>query len=288
MKYHNPEIPEGINLTNEHPLKDFFIMLAGISGAIIAAIFMLSLLADYFVGYIPFSVEQQLAQRFNQQISSAPNQQDTKVESYLQNLADQLAQAQQLPNDMSITVHYVDDDTINALATLGGNIIVFRGLLEKMPNENTLAMVVGHEIAHIKHRDPIISMGRGITVGIALMSIAGFGDSAVSQQLIAQIGQLTALNFSRQQEQDADAESLQALLNHYGHTLEAERLFEVFIAQEDELELPAFLSTHPQNEDRINAIKKQQRNQSSNVQVTALPTWLKDLLSKQRVKQEQK
>ena len=47
-----------------------------------------------------------------------------------------------LPKDMSITVHYSTDKTVNAMATLVGNIIIFQGLIDVLPNENALAMVM--------------------------------------------------------------------------------------------------------------------------------------------------
>ncbi len=60
MEYSNPEIPEGINITKEHPLKEFFILTTGVLAAITIAVVILSLLAEKLAVYVPFSVEQQL------------------------------------------------------------------------------------------------------------------------------------------------------------------------------------------------------------------------------------
>ena len=64
-------------------------------------------------------------------------------------------------------MHYDASDTVNAFATLGGHVVIYRGLLEKLPNENVVAMVVAHEIAHIKHRDPVAALGRGVAITLA-------------------------------------------------------------------------------------------------------------------------
>ena len=60
----------------------------------------------------------------------------------------------------------------NAYATLGGNIILTRELINSMSSENALSMVLAHEIAHIKHRDPIRSAGSQVFL-YAMFSILG-------------------------------------------------------------------------------------------------------------------
>ena len=179
MEYENRTVPEGINVSEEHPLKDFFILVFGLGLAVVVLVVVLSFSAGWLVQFVPFETEVMLAEEFSfsefmeleaQQEKQDENQQD-KISAYLQNLANQLAIAQQLPDGMRITVHYIDSDTVNAFATLGGNVFMFRGLIEKLPNENALAMILAHEIAHIKHRDPMVAAGRGLTVALALASL---------------------------------------------------------------------------------------------------------------------
>ena len=278
MERHNPKIPEGINVTNENALKDFFFMLTGIGLAALALIIALALAAEYLVKFIPFEVEKTLANKTLKTITSSeisPKQQ--RVENYLQTLANELSNAQQLPKDMDIHIHYSEKSMVNAFATLGGHITVYKGLIEKLPNENALAMVLAHEIAHIKHRDPIIAMGRGLTVGIAIMSVFGAGDSSVSQQLMGYLGQLTALSFSRTQEQQADRDALFTLQQYYGHTEGAKAIFQILINENNLVETPELLSTHPLSQDRIDFVN-QFSEQSANTPLTttSLPLWLFD------------
>ena len=265
MKYENPTIPEGINVSEEHPLKDFAILAGGIGLATILLVVALSFAAGWLVKFVPFELEQKLAQDNvvsalapSDKNKAQPSEQHQQIEHYLQNLANELSVAQQLPEGMSIQVHYVDDETVNAFATLGGHVVMFSGLLKKLPHENALAMVMAHEIAHIKHRDPIIAAGRGLTVGLALAALTGFGDSSASHYLVNQVNLLTQLSFNRSQETEADREAMRTLQNHYGHVIGADTLFEVLQASHDGLEPPEILSSHPITEDRINAIKQHQ------------------------------
>jgi predicted Zn-dependent protease len=117
-------------------------------------------------------------------------------------------------------------------------------------------MVLAHEIAHVRLRHPATSMGRGMAVslGVSVVS-AGLGDGLASQAL-GSAGLLTELNFSREQELDADAAGLASLNALYGHVHGADVLFQRMadLLVADEFRVPAFFSTHPLDEERIYAI----------------------------------
>ncbi len=260
--YRNPKIPEGINVSPDHPLKEFAWLVAAVSLGVVVLVVCLAFAAEFMVRFIPFHVETKLADSFNfsaefstTESSSDKDKNDLQIEQYLQQLAEQLAIEQDLPEEMSITVHYMDDDTVNAFATLGGHIFMFRGLIEKLSSENALAMVLGHEIAHIKHRDPIISLGRGVTIGIAIASLTGFGDSGFSQELVGNVGLVTSLKFGRDQETDADNSAMTALQKHYGHAIGADEIFAIFKELHGSALTPEIFTTHPMDDRRIEAIK---------------------------------
>jgi len=155
--------------------------------------------------------------------TTAPN----PVEPYLQGIADRMARAEHLPAGMTIHVHYVDDNTVNAFATLGGHIVFFRGLLERLPNEDALAMVMAHEIAHVRNRDPISSLGRGMVIAIALSLIDNAAGTALAGDLFGQAGLLTQLSYSRAQEDEADRSALAALASSYHGVHGADDLFHI-------------------------------------------------------------
>jgi predicted Zn-dependent protease len=276
MKYSNPHIPEGINTSQAHPLKEFFLLTGGVIAIIAIIVLVLGLLADRLAHHIPFEVEQTFANtRLLGDTSSGP------MASYLDNLAQRIVVAQNLPSDMSITMHYVDEDTVNAFATLGGHVYVFRGLLEKLPNENAVAMVLAHEIAHIKHRHPIRSMGRGISIALALSMVSGSLGDALVDRIVGSTGMLTALTFSRDQERESDDTALHTLMALYGNVAGADQLFEALQNTQGIPEMPEFFSTHPLSKNRINRIHVFKDNLASgkaNAAITPLPadfdSWL--------------
>jgi len=248
MDYTNPKIPEGINTSKEHPLKDFFILSLGVITCIIVAVFTISLLAEKFAGYIPFSIEKELTNEF-----ISPGETDSERQNYLESIVDNLKRVMDLPDDMSITIHYVDDNVENAFATLGGHIFIHRGLFELLPHENALTMVIAHEMAHIQHRHPIIAMGRGVVIGLLLATVAGLSSDMFVGEVVNSAGMITILNFSREQEKQSDRTAITALQNHYGHVNGAIDFFKVLLNLEKQqlLSVPQFFSTHPLSEKRI-------------------------------------
>ena len=283
MAYENRLPPEGINTSDEHPLKEFIILVLGVGATVLALVLVLSIFAGWLVRFIPFETERHLAEKFLSASeiiplkSDAEQQPDTAQQStldYLQDLANKLAVAQGLPDDFEIIVHYVEDKNVNAFATLGGHVVMFSGLLEKLPHENALAMVLAHEIAHIKHRDPIVASGRGLTVGLAIASLMGIGNSSVVDTMVSQVASATILKYSRDQEQAADITAMESLDRYYGHLSGAEVLFEVLLAHDDSHVLTSFLSTHPLTEQRIEGIKNYRAAHSGVGEVTELPDFM--------------
>lgn len=253
--YENPQLPEGINVSPTHPLKDFALLLGGVSALIVVAVLALSFAAGYLVRFVPFEQEQALASSIDADwLKQSHSADDKRREQYLRALGEQLATAMDLPAEMHVTVHYSSDDTVNAMATLGGNIVVFQGLIDTVDSENALAMVLAHEIAHVRHRHPIVAMGRGFTVMLALSALSGLGDGMI-QQWVGSMGMLPVLAFSREQEEAADADALQVLLHVYGHAGGAATFFEHVSEKSALPEPPALLNTHPDTDARIARIR---------------------------------
>ncbi|HEX2139500.1 MAG TPA: M48 family metalloprotease, partial [Woeseiaceae bacterium] len=124
--------------------------------------------------------------------------------------------------DHQFTFFVVDDPNINAFALPGGYIGVHSGLLQATRNEDELAGVLAHEIAHVtqrhiaravhaNQRQSILSTA--IMLGAILAGAAGAGGDAM-QGAIA-VAQGTAvqqqINFTRSNEYEADRVGISAL-----------------------------------------------------------------------------
>ncbi len=283
MEYTNPEIPEGINTTKTHPLKEFAILTGGVLGVIIIAVLVLSLLAEKLAVYVPFSVEQQLLPAVFLNGEENPGT-DTEINTYLQDLSAHLAEGMAIPEEMTMTIHYVDNDIENAFATVGGHIFIHSGLVQLLPHENALSMVLAHEMAHVLHRHPIIAMGRGVVIGLLLSAISGLSADHFAGEVISSTGIITMLGFSREQEREADETALAVIADYYGHTAGSDDLFNALLTLEEKYSAGRvqFLSTHPLSENRIQAINQYATDHGWQTEgrLNELPDIIKDIHDK--------
>lgn len=262
----NPRIPEGINNSDRHPLQEFLWLLAAVAGGVIVLVVSLSLVAKWLAPWVPFSWERQLTaaveERWSEQaappavVNGDSGQRWRAAEAAIEELGAALAR-QLEGNQVSFRFHLVDSDTPNAFATLGGHIFVTRALLDQVSSENALAMVVGHEMAHIVHRHPIQALGRGAVVQLLLSVLAGSEAGAGLQSVLGQAGLLTELKFNRGMEREADRTALQLLMGHYGHSGGSAEFFMAMAEQPHSPKWADFLHTHPAVEDRIRLLQTQ-------------------------------
>lgn len=257
MKFRNVKVPEGINVSRHNPLGDLVILSAGA-----AAVFVVLAVALWYLGgalarYMPVSWENALADTVIGENVESAGDAGTAVEAELQSLAGRLAAHMDLPEDMRLRVHYIDSEIVNAAAWLGGHVFVFRGLIERMPDENALAMVMGHEIAHAANRDAVANLGGALLLQLALGLVLGSAPASLEQIAVGP-NALILLRFSRDAERRADADALAALAGLYGHTAGSGTLFEMLLemASEQGGTAPELLSSHPLSENRIARLKR--------------------------------
>jgi predicted Zn-dependent protease len=154
----------------------------------------------------------------------------------------------------------VKDNNINAWCMPGGKVAIFSGILPVTANESGLAAVMGHEIAHAiaKHSAERASQMALAQSGGALIGTASSGRSQeVINQLYGIGGQLAILNYSRNQESEADRMGLIFMAMAGYNPSEAINFWtRMMNAKEGSGAPPEFLSSHPSDTRRINDIKK--------------------------------
>lgn len=276
MKYSNPRIPEGINVGDRHPLRE---LLTLTGGALLVLVF-LSWLFGQFGGrlarLLPFEHEAALVP-----VSMLRSDANPELQAYLEQLGARVIEQLDLPPQMQVRLHLDGGDTFNAFAMLGGNVVLYRGLLERMPHENALAMLLAHEMAHVRHRDPIVGIGQGVAIQALIGLLVGDPNLAA----LGSAGLYTQLHYTREMERAADAAALAAVQGIYGHVTGAEDLFRLIQAQRERSgsgEMPAIFSSHPLDRQRLQAMADLAREQgwSGSGRTTLLPVafdaWMKD------------
>lgn len=249
MNLENRLPDETVNYTDEHPLKEFAWLAGGVIVASIVIVAAVGFFAAEIAARLPFTVERELVASRSTARDPLRDPQVAEAARELDALGRRIAAVMRLEPGMDIDLRLVDTPMVNAFATLGGLVFVHRGLIERMPDENTLALVVAHEIAHVKERHPVRGAGRGVAVGLIL---AAAGLSGPAGDLAGSAGGLTLLSFSRSQERDADREAVAALNALYGHGGGAKDLFGLLGSQgRPDSSRIAMLQTHPLSAERI-------------------------------------
>jgi predicted Zn-dependent protease len=144
-----------------------------------------------------------------------------------------------------------EDSTQNAFATPGGHIYVFTGLIKYLDDESHLAGVLGHEIAHADRRHTSRQLQQQYGINL-LLSVALGENPGQLAQIAAGLGQL---KFSRDFEREADEYSVIYLNGTNYYACDGAAGFFIKAQQENPSATPEFLSTHPNPDNRIQAIQ---------------------------------
>lgn len=149
------------------------------------------------------------AQAYRETLSKAHVDRRAEVVNPIEEVGRRLKQAVDRP-DYAWQFTVIDDPKqVNAFALPGGKVAVYTGLLPVAQSTSGLAVVLGHEIAHVVARHGAERMSQGLVAevgGSALSALLGGGPTAsmvmAAYGLGAQVGVL--LPFSRTQESEAD------------------------------------------------------------------------------------
>lgn len=158
----------------------------------------------------------------------------------------------------------LDSAEVNAFACPGGIIFITRGMLTTVRDEEQLAAVLAHEIAHINHRDGIAAISQArwteaLTV-IGARAAREYGPQEVAQLVnifegsIDDVFKTIVVNgYSKSQERSADQKAV-VLLARTGYDARALKDLLDTIAAKDKDSGGGMLKTHPPTSDRIENI----------------------------------
>ncbi len=247
----------------------------------VMTIIILSLLQS--CGSVPFTGRKQLSlisseqvlslslQQYQDFMKTAPVERGTKNAEMVKRIGTRIASAvetfyksngyeSELQN-YHWEFNLVKDNSVNAFAMPGGKVVVLEGLLAVTQTEEALAVVIGHEVAHViaQHSNERISQQMALQYGGAIAGglLGSSAGSQIGQQVFgigAQLGVM--LPYARKQEYEADEIGL-IVMALAGYNPEAAVPFWTRMAESSgggsTLEI---LSTHPTDSKRIEKIQQ--------------------------------
>ena len=251
MEY-RPALPEkNSNVSHEHPLKEFFLLFAGITLCLLSLFWAAGQFVDFAAEYISPQIEAKIFASFCPPKCTVGN---TPEQALLQELTDHLVACAGI--SYPLDVFLVESDIANAIALPGGRIVVFKGLLSKVKSENGLCFVLAHELGHFKNRDHLKGMGRSLVMTAAAAILTGAGSDIT--RLVAPTVDLNMAFYSRDRENLADLSALETLNCYYGHVGGADEFFTAMAPEQGSTlkGVTHYFDSHPEAMERIKSLRK--------------------------------
>ncbi|KQB04372.1 Zn-dependent protease [Vibrio metoecus] len=200
------------------------------------------------------------SQSFTQMKQEIPVNKNVKTNAYVQCVANSITA--QVPAQKGFSqweVVVFESDQVNAFALPGGKIGVYTGLLKVAVNQDQLATVLGHEVAHVlsNHSNERLSQSQLANAGLQLTDIA-IGASEYSQYRNLTMGALgvgvqygVILPYGRSQESEADVLGLALMAKAGFDPAQSIELWKNMAKASGGKQPPELLSTHPSHNTRI-------------------------------------
>ncbi|MDJ0860684.1 MAG: M48 family metallopeptidase [Gammaproteobacteria bacterium] len=196
--------------------------------------------------------------------SSTPVSEDAELNAMLQRVGQRVAAVAPLPNARWEFVLFDDPNTANAFCLPGGKVGIYTGILPVTKDENGLATVIGHEVAHAvaRHGGERVSQALILQMGGEALESALSSQPAQTRSLVLQgygLGSKVGviLPYSRAHELEADELGLLYMARAGYDPRSAVDFWQRFSAYTREKggAPPEFLSTHPIDTRRIAQIE---------------------------------
>ncbi|MBM3324085.1 MAG: M48 family metallopeptidase [Calditrichaeota bacterium] len=215
-----------------------------------------------------FSPEEEAAlglQAFTEIKNETPISTDPEENAQTQRVGQKVSSVVELPHAEWEFVVFDKDDTPNAFCLPGGKVGIYTGILPITQNDNGLAVVMGHEVAHAAARHGGERMSHQLMVALGGIGLAvALREKPKETQALALIayGVTTTvghiLPHSRRQELEADYMGLKFMAKA-GYdprgSVDFWRRFKAYGDKQGD-RVPEFLSTHPLDERRIRELEK--------------------------------
>ncbi|MFO8038871.1 MAG: M48 family metallopeptidase [Sodalinema sp.] len=198
-----------------------------------------------------------------------------QVTNYVNVIGQRLVRQSSRP-DLPFTFQVVEDDSINAFATLGGFVYINTGLIRRADNEAELAGVVAHEIAHITEKH-VLDRLRQAAIAQGVLNATG-----VDPDVLVNIAYELVINRpnSRSAEYEADQVGLEILTRSNYAPVGMVNFFERLLSGGGGL--PQFLNTHPDTRNRVARLRDEidasQAAQGDGLNTTAYRQQIQPLL----------
>lgn len=206
-------------------------------------------------------------QEYKQLLQTVGRYDDEAVQSYVNEVGQRVAAKSDRP-DLKFTFTVLDSEEINAFATDGGYIYIYRGLLGYLNSEAELAAVLGHEIGHVTARHLAHKRAGGTLTNIGATVLGVLTGSGAVMDVAGMAGSAIVSGYGRDQELEADGLGAK-FISRVGYDPEAmidvvrllknQEMLELQMARTEGRQPHVYhgvFASHPDNDTRLHEVVK--------------------------------
>ncbi len=217
--------------------------------------------------------------QWEQMVNSIPISRDLKKRTMVRCVAKNIIRQLDEPfRSFDWDIEVFQDPTANAVVLPAGKIGVNTGLFDIATNQDELAAVIGHEIAHVTEKHSYERAKRSMRTQVgAMIGTAVVASKIASKPIYTQSdlyetqNKINAINtmsnvmatyglnlpYAREQETDADKRGIIFMAEAGFNPIASMSLWKKMKEKDKEQRIPEFASTHPSSTSRINGLASQ-------------------------------
>jgi predicted Zn-dependent protease len=211
-------------------------------------------------------------------LGTYPPKLDSTLTRYVNDIGQVIISVSDLPETFG-GYHFavIESDEVNAVSAPGGFVFISQGLIRRLKDEDSLAAVLAHEVAHVVHRDGVSAISNAnlfaaLTEASRQAAAVGISKSSVpldispladmfSKSVTDLTEKLLVTGYDRSQEYKADAYAVE-LLRRAGYETSALARVLSAIESSTPTEHGGWLDTHPAPNKRMAELEEEDNSSS--------------------------
>lgn len=175
----------------------------------------------------------------------------TNVVNSVDSIVTQICKANKIDRS-TLKIHILAKEEINAFALPNGHLIIYSGLILNSDNQEELAGVICHEIAHIELNHVMKKLVKEIGLSVLISMTTGNSGAEVVKETAKM---LSSTAFDRSLEKEADIKAVDYLINaNINPQPFADFLYKLSDNEHESTKYLTWISTHPDSKNRAEYI----------------------------------
>lgn len=223
--------------------------LGSLATLLICYIYLLPVLSDFIIKQLPISYDKEIGSIAFDNLYYKESENFEKSKQL--NQFYKILKKEDYSRDIEFIV--LDQEVFNAYALPDGKVFIYQEMIDSIANPSELISLIGHEVAHVNNRHSMRMIGKNVSSYILISLILSDANGFIA--LMAEnASRIYNLKYSREFEQEADMHALNLMKLNNADMQASESLFKKLKSKSNQYDLPEFITTHPNIDERIKTV----------------------------------